>query len=132
MTTPAQLVGTRIKKARQERGLTMALLAEQLQERLGGSWTAQRVSSLESAGSLPANPRTKPKPGEERKPARVDISATEIVALSDIFQKPPGWFFAPDDISDAVEMPAGGRLPALFLSQGSGAESDPDRLVSQL
>jgi transcriptional regulator with XRE-family HTH domain len=82
-----ELIGTRVKVARTEAGLTQAQLGEALGGYLGKPWSNMVVSLAETG--------------------RRNFAAAELVALAVVLKRPVAWFFSPLDTEAVVELPTG-------------------------
>lgn len=104
-TKLTEVVGGRVRQAREARGWTQAQLGEAVAEYLGEGWSRPAVSTAESGGR--------------------DFRAVELLALGLTLGRPIGWFFRPDQDSP-VELP-GRDVPAHIVNLlGSGpSTADP-------
>ena len=84
------VVGTRIRAAREALGMSQRELGERLAAYLGRSLFAQAVSAMEQG--------------------KRDFVAAELLALAAILKKPPGWFLTTDEPGAVVEFPGGATL----------------------
>jgi hypothetical protein len=80
-----QVVAYNLRNAREDRGLTQAALAAQLEEVTGNKWSAVTVGHCES--------------GWGENPSRIRrFDANEIVAFSWVLKVPIPWFFLPPPV----------------------------------
>jgi transcriptional regulator with XRE-family HTH domain len=86
--TPGQLVGRRVKEARNGLQMSQKLLGQQLKDYLGREWSPQAVSVAEHGGR--------------------QFYAAELLALSAVLEQPVAWFLTPES-RDQIQMP-GGRV----------------------
>jgi transcriptional regulator with XRE-family HTH domain len=82
-----ELVGGRVKVARQERGWTQEQLGAELGRYLEGGWSNIVVSFAETG--------------------RRGFTAAELVALAAVLGKPVAWLFSPFDDEREIELPGG-------------------------
>jgi transcriptional regulator with XRE-family HTH domain len=101
--TPSELVGRRIKQAREALKMSQKRLGEDLAEYLGIEWAPQAVSAAEK--------------GRRR------FEAAELLALGIVLKQPATWFLTPTP-RDEIEMPSGRVLSGRDLISGPAA-GDP-------
>jgi transcriptional regulator with XRE-family HTH domain len=77
-----QLVAHNLRRAREENGWTQEQAAQRLEEWLGVRWSKTSYSNAERSA--------------ETNRAR-EFTANELLAFSQTFQHPVGWFFEPPD-----------------------------------
>jgi transcriptional regulator with XRE-family HTH domain len=82
----SEIVGRRVRWAREERGLTQAALGQRVGELLGKAWFPQAVSEAERG--------------------RRQFTAEELLALAYVLDKPISFFFLPVDDRTSYEFPA--------------------------
>jgi transcriptional regulator with XRE-family HTH domain len=104
-TKLTEVVGGRIRQAREARGWTQGQLGDALAEYLGEGWSRPAVSIAEGGGR--------------------DFRAVELLALALVLGHPVGWFFRPAGDSP-IELP-GKEVPAHVVNMlGSGpSAADP-------
>src|SRR5262245_50531262 len=91
-----EVVGQRIRAAREAKGLSQASVGLQLQEPLGKPWPGQQIYLAEV--------------GKRR------LAAAEILAFSTVLQIPIGRMFTPDDLNEPIEFPSGMEADAVALA----------------
>lgn len=94
----SQIVGRRVRWARQERGLTQAALGRRIGELLGNAWFPQAVSEAEHG--------------------RRQFTAEELLALAYVLDKPVSFFFLPVAEGIRYDFPAR-ALEAAELADGA-------------
>jgi transcriptional regulator with XRE-family HTH domain len=99
--TVEELIGARIRMARQDAKLTQAALGKALARYLGKGWSHAAVSLAEKG--------------------RRDFIAAELVALAAVFKRPVTWFFVPLDAEGGVTL---GETP--LASEDYGALGRPE------
>jgi transcriptional regulator with XRE-family HTH domain len=111
-----ELVGERVREARELRGWTQQHLGEQLEPYLGRVWTRQAVSNAEKGGR--------------------EFTAAELVAFALTLRQRVGWFFMAGT-GDPLTLPGSeevgpGQLLDLFASMGDlvASEEASDHLAS--
>jgi transcriptional regulator with XRE-family HTH domain len=82
----SEIVGQRVRWAREERGLTQAELGQRVGELLGKAWFPQAVSEAERG--------------------RRQFTAEELLALAYVLDKPISFFFLPVDTRTSYEFPS--------------------------
>jgi len=102
-----EVVGRRIKDARDENGWTQVQLGRELEPFLGQAWSSQVMAQAESGGRA--------------------FTVAELVALALVLEKEIGWFIRPTSEVESVELPRRKRLPR---DQGGGFEDLPPAVVS--
>lgn len=85
-----EVIGARVKDAREVAGLSQEALGQAVSEYLGRPWKRQAVSVAEKGGR--------------------DFVATELMVLSLILKQPLSYFFMPRSLEGAVETPSGKRI----------------------
>lgn len=86
-----ELIGSNLRRAREERGMTQAQLGEELGPLLGKPLARQAVYSAETGGRA--------------------FTATDLAALAVVLEKPVWWFFVPSAGPDMpIELPTGERV----------------------
>jgi transcriptional regulator with XRE-family HTH domain len=104
-----ELIGSKVREAREALGMTQTDLGAALQEYLGRPWFPRTIWLLESGLH--------------------QLFAAELPAFAAVLQRPVVWFFEPDEDSTAeggrvlVDLPGGrrldsGQLVSLFLGDG--------------
>jgi transcriptional regulator with XRE-family HTH domain len=100
--TPGELVGRKMRQAREEAGLSQREVGQRLAQFLGGEWAPQAVSLAEQGGRR--------------------FEAAEIFALASVLKKSPAWFFTPEPIEE-LEMP--GSAPITWQAVAGASAAAP-------
>jgi transcriptional regulator with XRE-family HTH domain len=96
--TPEEMIGVRVRLARQEAGLTQAQLGQGMGRYLGSPWS-NIVVSLTELGKR-------------------NVTPSELVALAAVLKRPVAWFFSPLDTEAVVELPTGTLAPEDYRALG--------------
>jgi transcriptional regulator with XRE-family HTH domain len=94
-----EMIGARIRQARELRGWSQQQLGDELEPYLGRVWTRQAVSSAEKGGR--------------------DFTAAELIAFASVFRADVATLFLPD--APEVELPGCTLTAAELLERASGA-----------